>query len=434
MSDERTLKDALRPADTVHAISIVVARGPDAGKKLDAKQGEGVSIGAAEDNDLVLTDPKVSRYHAELSPDESGVAVKDLGSANGSFVGNTRVSLGVLARGAQLRLGDTVLVVDSVRSARDREAEAPALPGLVYESRAMKELARAVHRLATFNGAVLVQGETGSGKELVAAALHASSSRAEKPFVIVDCGALPPTLVSSELFGHEKGAFTGADRMMPGAFERANGGTIFLDEIGELPLAMQPVLLGVLQRKQFRRVGGTREIPVDVRVIVATHKDLRAEVNRGTFREDLYFRLAGARLIVAPLRERKEDVPLLVRHFVQELTGEAEHPALDATAISAFCMQSWPGNVRELRSAVERAIASGVVDATGEASAAANEGSGGAPLVRYRDARAEAIAAFEAKYVGDLIRACDGNASEAARRAGMDRPYLLTLLRKYGLR
>jgi DNA-binding NtrC family response regulator len=433
MSDERTREIARRPEDTVHAISLVVARGPDAGKKLDAKQGESVAIGAADDNDLVLTDPKVSRYHAELSPGESGITLADLGSLNGSFVAQTRVQSGVLARGAQLRLGDTVLVVDSVQSARDREPDAPALPGMVYESRAMKELARAVHRLASFNGTVLVQGETGTGKELVASALHATGPRANKPFVIVDCGALPPTLVSSELFGHEKGAFTGADRMMAGAFERANGGTIFLDEIGELPLAVQPVLLGVLQRKQFRRVGGTREVPVDVRVVVATHRDLRAEVNRGTFREDLYFRLAGARVLVPPLRERKEDIPLLVRHCVQELTGEAEHAALDAHALDGWLMQSWPGNVRELRSAVERAIASGVADETAPSHETATAAPKGEAL-RYREARARAVAAFEQAYVSELIRACDGNASEAARRAGMDRPYLLTLLRKYGLR
>ncbi len=435
MVNEHTVR-AEKQAETVHQLSIVVARGLDAGKKLEAAPEARAQIGTSADNDLVLTDPRVSRYHLELTPVEDGIALRDLSSLNGTFIGAVRVRDAVLPKGAQLRIGDTTLLVDAAKGARTRE-ESPEISGLLYGSPAMREVARAIVRLAAFQGAVLIQGETGTGKELVATGVHAKSTRSEGPFVILDCGALPGTLVASELFGHERGAFTGADKRTLGAFERASGGTIFLDEIGELPLSVQPALLGVLQRKKIRRVGGDRDIPVDVRVVSATHRDLRADVNRGTFREDLYNRIAGARLVVPPLRERLTDVPLLARQFAAEITGSAaESPGL-ADAIRIFCTQSWPGNVRELRNAVERALFDGSVDASGHAATSpipASTGATGAPIERYRDARAKIIAAFESSYAQSLMTECDGNASEAARRAGMDRPYLLSLLRKHGLR
>ncbi len=431
---DRTVRVA-RQTETVHQLSVVVARGPDAGRQVDAAPEASAQVGSASDNDLVLTDPKVSRYHLELAPSPEGISVRDLGSLNGTFVGATRVRDGVVARGAQLKIGDTLLVVDAVQAARPREA-APAVPGLVYASARMREVARAIERLATWTGAILVQGETGTGKEVVATGLHETGARKGAALVIVDCGALPSTLVASELFGHERGAFTGADRRVLGAFERADGGTIFLDEIGELPLAVQPALLGVLQRKKIRRVGGDRDIPVDVRVISATHRDLRAEVNHGAFREDLYYRIAGARLVVPALRERPDDIPLLALHFAREITGGSELPPGFDAAVAAFRGQPWPGNVRELRNAVERALFDGMVDADAGAAAGshAHEVSPDEPTVRYRDARAKAIAAFEESYARALMARCEGNASEAARRAGMDRPYLLSLLRKHGLR
>jgi len=423
--------------ETIRQLSLVVARGPDKGKAFEAGPKASAQIGTSNDNDLVLTDSKISRYHLELAPTDDGILVRDLGSLNGSFVGTTRVREAVVPRGAQLTIGDTLLIVDSVDAARPRE-EAPSISGLVYQSAAMRELARAVLRVSSWTGAVLVQGETGTGKELVATGIHEKSARSGGPFVIVDCGALPSTLVASELFGHERGAFTGADKRALGAFERAHGGTIFLDEIGELPLSVQPSLLGVLQRKWIRRVGGDKDIPVDVRVISATHRDLRGDVNRGTFREDLYYRIAGARIHVPPLRERADDIPLLVRHFASEITGGHEEPPGLAEAIRVFSTHSWPGNVRQLRNAVERAVFEG---------GPANESEGdelvghapagladGAPLERYRDARAKVIALFEESYAKALMARCDGNASEAARRAGMDRPYLLSLLKKHGLR
>jgi DNA-binding NtrC family response regulator len=432
MAHEHT-EQAHRQAETVHELSLVVARGADAGKKLAMAPGATAQVGAADDNDLVLSDSKVSRYHLELAPSEDGIAVRDLGSLNGTFVGTTRIRDVVVAKGAQLRIGDTLLVVDAVEAGRARE-EAPTIAGLIYASAPMREVARAIERLSSWTGAVLIQGETGTGKELVAAGVHAKSTRAGGPFVIVDCGALPTTLVASELFGHERGAFTGADKRVKGAFERAHGGTIFLDEIGELPLSVQPALLGVLQRKTIRRVGGAAELPVDVRVVSATHRDLRGDVNRGLFREDLYYRIAGARIVVPPLRARPEDIPLLARHFAQEITGASEEPRGLAEAIAAFRTSSWPGNVRELRNAVERAVFEGglgdVLSAGEPHSPAAAMG----PVERYRDVRAKTIAEFEESYTRRLMLECNGNASEAARKASMDRPYLLSLLKKHGLR
>ncbi|HET9485353.1 MAG TPA: sigma 54-interacting transcriptional regulator, partial [Xanthomonadales bacterium] len=246
----------------------------------------------------------------------------------------------------------------------------------------------------------------------------------------------PATLIASILFGHEKGSFTGADQRRVGAFERANGGTVLLDEIGELPLEVQPALLGVLERRAFTRVGGSTQVSVDVRILAATHRDLRAEVNAGKFRADLYYRLAVAKIMIPPLRERPEDIEPRARHFVQKLTGMDDLGPLQA-ALPALRSHPWSGNVRELRNVVEAAIVMGELDLGPDGDnkvpaplASAASGS----ISPYRDARAAALQRFEAEYLKDLIERTGGNASEAARLARMDRPYLLTLLRKHGLR
>ena len=405
--DEATREVSRRSLGTVRRLSIAVARGTDAGRLIEPEAGAGASVGTAADNDLVLTDPTVSRYHLELEPGPDGISVRDLGSRNGTFAGAVRIREGIVPRGAQLKVGDTVLVLDAADAVAPAEAAAPELPGMVFASASMQDVARRVKMLADHMTTVLVQGETGTGKELVARGVHELGARKSGPFVVVDCASLPATLLEAELFGHEKGAFTGAERARAGAFERSNGGTVFLDEVGELPLVAQASLLGVLERHRFRRVGGDREIEVDVRVVSATNRDLRQEVNRGSFRADLYFRLAGARVVLPPLRERPEDIAILVRHFALELTGSEDLPLTDET-LATLAVQHWPGNVRELRSAVERAVAFGAAElasmldepSTSPSMPPSTVPSTSAPAVeppleRYRDAKASAIASFE---------------------------------------
>jgi DNA-binding NtrC family response regulator len=417
---------------TVRRLRVRVAEGPDRDRVVEHFGGR-VGVGTSPANELTLTDPTVSHYHLELRC-EDGVLVKDLGSRNGTFIGDVRVSEAVVPVGTRVRVGRTVLVLMDATIAPPESPlpPPPDVPGMVAASPTMQEIGRTVERLAQSTVSVLIQGETGTGKELVARAIHDNSARAKRPFIVVDPGALPATLIASQLFGHERGAFTGAEKRQEGAFELAHGGSIFLDEIGELPLAVQPALLGVLERRSFRRLGGKEDIQVDVRVISATHRDLRAEANAGTFRADLYFRLAVARIEIPPLRERPEDIDPLVAHFAAEITGAPGFLFSEAT-MSALRGHRWSGNVRELRNVVESALAMGSINLNGLAQPAPLASHGGA-IQPYRIARAEALSAFERSYLRRLIESADGNASAAARTANMDRPYLLQLLRRHGLR
>jgi DNA-binding NtrC family response regulator len=434
MADLPRTKLQPRPVRLVHKLRVTVEAGPDAGATCAPDDGAQLAIGTATDNALVLADSTVSRYHLELRRTPDGVQVIDLGSRNGTWVGGVRVERAIVPAGTRLRAGVTTLVVDEAGSSlAPPPADAPLPADLVGDSEAMREIARLVHRVARVDSSVLIHGETGTGKEVVARAIHDASPRRDRELVIVDCGSLPATLIASILFGHEKGAFTGADQRRAGAFERAAGGTVLLDEIGELPLEVQPALLGVLERRAFTRVGGAQSIDVDVRVLAATHRDLRAEVNAGRFRADLYYRLAVAKIAIPPLRERPEDIEPLVAHFVQRLTGVAELGPLGG-ALDELRGHAWTGNVRELRNVVEAALVMGELD-LGQA-----QGDRPQPLAAsgaiapYRDARASALARFEAGYLRTLIDHAGGNASEAARLARMDRPYLLSLLRKHNLR
>ena len=431
---------ALSPHLPVRTLRVVVLDGPDRGA---AAQGDRLSIGTAEGNDLTLGDPTVSRYHLELVSEPQGILIVDPGSTNGTRLGNARLERAVVEPGAVLQLGHTRLEVSTAERALVQLHPEDTLGQLRGRSAAMRRLMARLARMAASDAAVLLVGESGTGKELIAEALHGSSERSERPFVTVDCGALAPNLVASELFGHERGAFTGAERVHRGAFERAEGGTVFLDEVGELPAELQSHLLGVLERRRIRRVGGQDEFDIDVRVISATNRDLRAAVNTGAFRLDLYYRLAVVCVEVPPLRERPEDVPLLVEHFLRECGYEGPIEALFPHDIMRRLEEHrWPGNVRELRNVIEATLA------TGEPAAPAgpsirprgDEGSlrpprPGVDLDRpYKEARGEVLREFEARYLKRLLKRCTGNVSQAARDARMTRSHLFELLRKHGLK
>jgi DNA-binding NtrC family response regulator len=295
----------------------------------------------------------------------------------------------------------------------------------------MRRILSLVERIAPHDTTVLIEGETGTGKTLVAEAIHDCSCRKDGPFVVVDCGGVSPTLIESELFGHVRGAFTSAHRDHVGVLESADGGTVFLDEIGELPLELQPKLLRALEQRAIRPVGDVAERTLDVRVVAATNRDLRAEVSRGAFRSDLYYRLNTVAIRIPPLRERPEDVALLVSHFCRALAddGESVPPGL----LADFMRRSWPGNVRELRSAVERAVLLGETDVETATNAATSPPRGTAavaPGTPYRAAKERVVAAFDRAYFTALMERHRGNVSRAAREAGIDRNYLRDLLRR----
>src|SRR5262245_38966298 len=296
---------------------LVVMEGPNRGAALALVRAQ-ATVGRHPTNDLVLSDPRVSSVHLEVVRRAGGrVLVRDAGSTNGSWIGDHRLFEAELFTGATLRVGDTLLRVDADEGAAPVQAAATTrFEGLLGSTPEMRELFAVLERVATKPLSVLVQGDTGTGKEEVARAVHARSGR-QGPFFVLDATTIPATMAESVLFGHEKGAFAGAEARYQGAFERANGGTLFIDEVGELPLPLQPKLLRVLERRELTRVGGKDVVPVDVRVIATTHRDLRLEIDAEHFREDLYFRLAQVRVVLPPLRERKEDVPELSHHFLR---------------------------------------------------------------------------------------------------------------------
>ncbi len=440
MSFPRSTQNYLVPAVREVKRILVTATG-EQGTQMTHWLEEGVttSVGSSSDNELVLADRHVSRYHLELSVKGRGVEVRDLGSLNGTFLeSGTRLVHAVVEPGTVIRLGNTRLTLQRGEDAERVTVNEPAsIPGMVFQSKSMQDIAAVLPKLASSNVSLLIRGETGSGKELIAHAIHALGPRREKPFVVVDCGSVPMNLVASELFGHERGAFTSADRRHVGAFERADGGTVFLDEVGELPAEVQPALLGVLERHRFRRVGGDREIKVDVRAVSATNRDLRAEVNTGSFRADLYYRLAGARIAVPPLRERPEDIEPLVRHFARELTGQEQMP-FDDKALQSLRAHRFRGNARELRNIVESALATGgfTLDGTSSINLPALISRDSERELRpYKIEKAEVLEVFERDYLIRLIARCGGNnVSEASRVAGIDRGHLLSLLKRQGLR
>jgi transcriptional regulator with GAF, ATPase, and Fis domain len=392
---------------------------------------ERTTLGSAPASQVRIADREVSRLHAELEPSERGTWVRDLGSRNGTFVESLHVTAALLPEGARLRLGGTELILRYPTNPAPVELWPEAsFGGLIGGSSVMRELYAQMARVAKTDAPVLILGETGTGKELAARAIHDASSRAAAPFVIVDCAALAENLIEGELFGHTRGAFTGAVIARAGSFEAANGGTIFLDEIGELPLTVQPKLLRALESKLVKRLGENEHRKIDVRLVAATHRDLRQMVNAGAFREDLYFRVAVLPLTLPPLRARLGDIGMLFRHF---LSGRRPaHPISE----SDLGQMPWLGNVRELRNFVERAAigATAVAHPFDPAGNAGTEALAGVGFEQpFKEFRERWIEQGEREYLRRLLDRHERNVAVAAEQAGLDRTYVYRLIRKHGL-
>ncbi len=431
-------------------------------------------VGSAPHCDVIIADQTVSRVHAEIEPREEGVWIRDLNSRNGTFVEGVRVESACVLHGFTVHVGATDVLVNYANAAAKQVESWPSerFGPLLGRSQVMRELFATLARLAPLEACIMITGETGTGKELVARAIHQASSRAEGPFVVVDCATLSESLIEAELFGHTKGAFTGAHVSRAGAIESADGGTVFLDEIGELPIGMQPKLLRVLESSTVRRIGETKQRNVNVRFVTATHRDLLSMVNRGEFREDLYFRLAVLPVRVPKLQERVEDIDLLLTHFCE---GSADW--LRPNVLRALEARPWRGNVRELRNFAERARAIGAAEAltltmdpapdrepvTAVISLPPELVSGHrAPAPRvtnpveapaqptpapprsspdlppsfnqtFRAFREQWIGQGERAFLRVLLERNENNVAAAAKEAGIDRTYMYRLMRKYGL-
>ena len=419
--------------------SLRVVRGPDEGREVVPTNDE-ATVGTEAGCDLVMSDRAVSRHHCSIRVTDAGLELRDLGSTNGTVLGGYPVGSAIVEPGALIGVGRSVVRVELTgREVRESLSERIRFGGALGHSPSMRRVFSVLERFAESDGTVLLEGETGTGKGVLAEAIHG----ADGPFVVVDCGAIPSTLIEAELFGHVRGAYTGATETRRGAFESARGGTVFLDEVGELPASVQPVLLRALEERTIKRVGDDERLPIDVRVVAATNRDLRQEVNEKRFRADLFYRLAVLRIRVPSLRERREDVPMLVRHFWEHFTATdpgAPRPVLPDDLVTALSAQRWPGNVRQLRSAVQRALLVGDAgdrwgwpDAPGVREV--SEADARYDLaVTYGEVKERAVLAWEAEYVKRLLAAHGVNLSSAARSVGMSRNHLRVLAQRNGLR
>ena len=441
LTGTRIRREATPATVNLRRCKLVVIKGSQRGTEF-VVSGDTFRVGKAPENDLILADETVSRVHFEIARDAKGYLVRDMKSTNGTFLDGAEVKEAYLRAGSVIGLGSCELKFTPFEERIEiLPSEKEQLGEMVGKSSAMREIFGLIEKIAPTDATVLIEGETGTGKDMIARTLHLLSPRHDAPFIVVDCGAVAGTLIESELFGHEKGSFTGAVTARQGAFELASGGTVFLDELGELSLDLQPKLLRVLEQRELRRVGGTKTIKVDLRVIAATRKDLRSEVEKGKFREDLYFRLNVVPITAPALRERREDIPLLIDSMLAKLGGVENKATLTDQTRAALMAHDWPGNVRELRNVIERALALGADPGMlvaplgqGEPKAAQlHEKVEFEPNVSFRDTKEKWNELFERRYLAWLIKRADGNISKAARDADMDRKYLHKLLRKYGI-
>jgi transcriptional regulator with GAF, ATPase, and Fis domain len=455
-------------------------------------QGE-IRLGAMGDNDLVLRDATVSRHHCKIVQENSGYVLCDLGSTNGTFINRVRIREAYLKPGCTIHLGQAELKfqageeeVEIVPSKKDRVGE------LIGRHPKLRELYAIIEKIAPTHTTVVIEGETGTGKEVVAQTIHKMSARSAGPLMVFDCSAVPENLIESELFGHEKGSFTGAIMTRQGLFEMSDGGTLFLDELGELPVDLQPKLLRALEHREIRRVGSNKPIKVDVRILAATNRNLEEEVRAGRFRQDLFYRLSVVRLVLPPLRERVEDISLLVKHFLKHQAynrgrdGTPRIRNISRDALELLQGYRWPGNVRELVNTVERAVSFSDGDViqthdlpetirdarraempfSSSSSSPSSSGPGRAssaprfpPMghmgraatapvagltgpgrpdresfeVSFKEAKERWVSSFEKDYIVALLKKNGGNISHAAREADIDRKYFRKLMKKYDI-
>jgi two-component system, NtrC family, response regulator HydG len=452
---EKTLKDALRgisePPEATPTVNFIVevVAGPDQGKRLTVSNARSL-VGTSPICDLVLTDERVSRRHLALAVEDGtppSLKVEDLQSTNGTFAGEMQIT-GAFLRGTEtITIGKTLLLVTLVPAEENEKlGRAVSFGRVLGTSPKMQRVYQFARKVAAADIPCTIEGETGTGKEQLAEAIHEASPRAKGPFIVFDCTALPGTLMESALFGHEKGSFTGASATRRGVFEQADGGTLFIDEIGDLDVQLQPKLLRAIQRGETQRVGGTGWFKSNVRILAATRRDLDREVQQGRFRDDLFFRLAVARIELPPLRERGNDVELLARAFWASL-GPSAGP-FPMEFLTRYKGHTWPGNVRELLNTVVRWQALGemglgeqIAEDAPESLAAPQatpSASGGNDLVErlIRDAvpfsKARQLAAldFERRYVKSILESFGGNVTKAAQASGIGRRYFHMLLAK----
>lgn len=442
----------------IRKLRVVIVDSPDAkeNNRVHSFAQDEVRIGSGAEADITLADGSVSREHVAIRLLPDGFHLTDLGSTNGTFVGDLRVREVVVASETLLRLGKTALRLIPLSETVEHEVSPRASFGrMLGASAAMRETFALLERVAASDLTVLVEGETGTGKELAAEGLHDASGRAGE-FIAINCGAIPRELLESELMGHEKGAFTGAVRERKGAFVAADKGTLFLDEVGELPLDMQAKLLRALERREVKAVGSDRSVQVDVRVVAATNKNLAKESKAGRFRQDLYYRLAVVTVKIPPLRTRLEDLRLLVDGIWEELgrrrkaQGLPSPEKLDATAMGMLTRYDFPGNVRELRNIVERWAVLGTHGTPGETSplgpgspttppSSTLSGAQGDPFadvidLPYHEAKDALTERFERAFTQSILEKSGGNVSKAARDAGIDRRHLQRMMARFGIR
>ena len=436
---------------TVRRYTLKVVAGPDKGlsRSFDRRQ---VFVGTGPDCHLVLSDPTVSRTHARIEGDPLGLRIRDEHSKNGLFICGMRVQDAYLPPEAEIRLGQTTLLFKTGTETVDIGiARETRFGDLIGRSVEMREVFAILKRVAPTDATVLIEGESGTGKELAAEALHKLGPRRSRPFVVFDCSAVPRDLMESELFGHVRGAFTGAVSDRTGAREEANGGTLFLDEVGELPLELQPKLLRAIEKREIKPVGGNRRIQLDVRVISATNRNLLNAVSEGTFREDLFFRLGVIRIELPPLRKRPDDIPILVEHFLSDLAARAgisPPPKLSYETMEKLKEYAWPGNVRELRNFLERSVilagalngGNAPLDLPGPVGLGLRRPAGDDEEVLrvdfdapFKDAKEALVSEFERRYFTRLLKHTEWNVSKAARIAQIHRKSLEYLLRQLDL-